>query len=423
MRSVSKLTCIAHCLAAPMLHRAGLLTSDDYALVTHFHPHANDSSVQYTPSTFKDFKYEMQRISKPIRGDEPLSEDLAGVCDNTALGYYREWRDQLSNFCTVLLKRYVKESYRYDRFKKRAGGNPIDIPSLANELRAFSIQATPSSVLLRKSYEYVKNLMLAYACKYGEFDGVMVAIGCISSKISNIVKNLPYKDLERFDPATIDKLNSLRSKLEADSREKGLMVQFAGRIDESVLGTAETPRAIDNNFITVFKSYCTDALAHASKIPGRISKDTILHRTFDIFAKGQFDEVEDPFAYIHLVYPELDYEGWGKCWRAIQNQVTSELEALQKHVEEVSICMSNPQEFIQSLIDKFDNTMSGHTTINYPDNVMRVPSLINHIVANEIEVVVERTINQIHGNISENANSNEAALPGEPETPAVEMEE
>ncbi|KAI4292809.1 hypothetical protein PAPHI01_2083 [Pancytospora philotis] len=407
MRCTVTFTCIAQCFAAYMWRRAGLLTKDDCALLASVGilP-ANDSGERYAPHDFERFTQKITCLVKPTRGDNPLQ---VNGHNTTAVGNYGEWREQLHK----ILRIYAEQAYKKDSFKRREGESTVDLIALINERPEEFKQVFSPSAQLRSSYEYLVLLMRSYDFAFGDFTEIPLAIDRIWRQLSKLGEDFKDKSLDSLEDATIMKLNTLRGEL--NQRSKFTSARgFNLYISDDILGTATNPKPVDDDIVKSYRDYCEKGLAYAHKVPPKLSNE-ITHNCIKRVC------IEDIYKYAHYVYPELDYEGWGICWRAVQNQVTSELEALQKHVEEVSVCMSNLQEFIQLLADNFDSAMSGHNTIKYPDAI-HVPGLINYIVANEIEVVVERTINQVHEKISENTNSNEAALAGEPGTTADEVE-
>ncbi|KAI4292527.1 hypothetical protein PAPHI01_1801 [Pancytospora philotis] len=405
MDSKKKSTCTTRCSGACMLHHAGLLTDDDYARLVRAGAaqSAGDSCPGYVPYGFSEFNHEMRALAGPLIDNEPLHAGAGDDVRISAYDHYSEWREQLCRKCQEMLGRYVQQAYRKDSFVKRDGEN--DIAPLIDACAGELAQILSSSDQLRRSYLYVSALIYAYSKKFYAFNDLMGAIRCRARDTADIAKNVQDKELEELDAATIRKLDRLRMLMDHDGVGLGLERGFDGSIPNDVLGTFAAVDATGSTFINSFKDFCKKAFAYVNRIPERISSEIIVRGAFGVDDKTQHID-EDPFEYLHFVYPEMDYEAWGSFWRAARNQVTNELSALQKHVDELSNCMNldvgadstaNCRRFVSELFNNFDDAMAGHQEAGYFDQIAFTSKLIPKIIPGEIEKTSEATLNQILG--------------------------
>ncbi|KAI4292977.1 hypothetical protein PAPHI01_2251 [Pancytospora philotis] len=343
MRYTVTFTCIAQCFAAYMWRRAGLLTKDDCALLVSVGilP-ANDSGKSYEPHDFERFTQKITCLAKPIRGDNPLQVD---GYNTTAVGNYREWKEQLLE---KMLRIYVEHAYEEDSFEKREGA--VDLVALINERTEEFERLFSPSEQLRMSRDYILSLMRLYDSMCYDFGEIIAAIDRLWRQFPEFGKDFEDKSLDSLEDAAIAKLNTLREEL--DNRSKfAVGRRFKHSISNVILGTVTNPKAISDDIVKSYRDFCEKGLAHAHKIPEEISRKITLSCIKHTY-------VEDIYKHVHYVYPELDYEGWGSSWRAVQNQVTGELEALRKHVDDVQRCRSRHrlESYVKYLVENADYT-------------------------------------------------------------------
>ncbi|KAI4292528.1 hypothetical protein PAPHI01_1802 [Pancytospora philotis] len=405
MRCMSKFACIAQCLAAPMLHRAGLLTADDYAYLIEegFDLPAIDSNSNYVPINSPSLSYTISSLAEPILGEEPL--EVGGGFDAAvrASDHYNEWREQLRGVCQETLRKYVEQVYIKDNFIKHNGETNVGPLIDASALELEGIFS--SSGQLRRSYLHVSDLIYRCNKELYHFFYLMIAFGNCSRAISATFRNLQDKNRNDFDAATLKKINGLRFELNCQGKGLGLEKSFGGGISDAVLGTYGAVNATESAYINSFRDYCNNALAYARKLFGRISREGVVQGAFGIGDKVKRVD-EDPFKYLHLVYPELDYEAWGIYWRTAHNQITNEVKALQKHINEVAYCMnvdevsncrSSCRKLVLELFNNFDDAMANHQKAGYFDYIAFTSKLIPKIIPTEIEKTTENTLDQILG--------------------------
>ncbi|KAI4291010.1 hypothetical protein PAPHI01_0284 [Pancytospora philotis] len=415
MRCTTSFTCIAQCLATYMWRRAGLLTESDYELSKRagiINPPVSGSGKRYMPCCFLGFSHVMQRLAAPICYDEPLKVDGAVKSDTAAHLYQTEWREQLFKIYQKALSNYVNESYYPYSFKKRAGKStakpPID--ALNEDLKHF----LPSSERLRKSYMYICDLLRAYDSAYLEFRNVIVAVNRISRETSAFVENSQVGELDGLDGAAVQGLDALREKIDYHS-DIATARGFNCHIPISVLGTDATRKSVGATFINHFRDYCRKGLAYVSRVPEEVSSEIVFSTVFAI------GDVKDPFEHLHFVYPEMDYEAWGFFWRAAHNQVTGELEALQKHADEVYITMHNQDKIAPTLFEDIDSAFREMDTItasfanDYPDDFRPTSIFIRRLIGAVIRTVAGRMIDLGCKEKYQELNNAEAEFAGEPE--------
>ncbi|KAI4292389.1 hypothetical protein PAPHI01_1663 [Pancytospora philotis] len=416
MRCTTKFTCIAQCLAATMLRRAGLLTEDDYARVTAIESNLfeNDHSLDYEPRCFPGFAYQNLQFLKSPKfsdDDEPLNAVYGPRdCQAPAFNYYMEWREKSLNEYQDKLREYAKRTYEEGGFVKRSGADANNLTSYVDECTEELRQLFLSSERLRKSYRHIYYLMHTYDYLYYNFRDTVRAIGRNSKKLRDLDPEILDKSLESLSAFTIKKLNALRQDLDISANAKKMGESFNEHIYNSVLGTAEAPVVIDDNFIDTFQTYCEKALAYAHKVPERLSKDIILSEVFGMndYDERDYDEEDLPmkkeehspvylhFTLLRLVYPEMDYKVWGRYWQGIHNQVANELKVLQKHVEEVSNCKLNCDEIAPRLFEEFDAAVAEYGSDNQHGREEADEKL-----AGVIEAVAQKMLNQTHGEVFE----------------------
>ncbi|KAI4292691.1 hypothetical protein PAPHI01_1965 [Pancytospora philotis] len=362
MRCTIKLTCIAHCLAASLhtLHQAGLLTDEYYAKYTNagIVSHGSDCRKRYEPSVCSRFNYDLQNLTKPNHGDNPLEANEADISDLTASGYSEAWKEQLCKRYQIVLIIYVNSVYQQNSFEKRVGENIVK--TVVSALIDFMVPFFSNSELLRRNYTHVESLMDAYDYNYREFCAIMSAISHVSARLESVVENPQAKELESLDDAAIGELDALRKEL--DHRYGAMQREswecFRGYILTRVSRTDDAPQVLDDGLINRFTVYCEKALAYVWGVQERISAGVIsrairLREMAPYLSKYGMD----PYMSVHLVYPEMDYAGWGSFWLAAQKQLAHELEALQKHVDEVQICRSAHtfEPYLNYLVSSIDS--------------------------------------------------------------------
>ncbi|KAI4291365.1 hypothetical protein PAPHI01_0639 [Pancytospora philotis] len=366
MRCTNKFTCVAQCLAALMLRQAGLLTEHDYTLLTNagIVSPTSDSGEHYVQDAAKCFRHKMKNFAKPIHGDEPLMVEAGNI---TASGYHREWKEQLCREYQNILRRHVEHTYNEDSLHKRDGGNGVEpsVDASTEELR----QAFLSSEQLRKSCVYVRSLVDAYNRRCNSFYDLMKAIKHKSKEILGTIKNPQDVNLEKLDPTSITMLNRLRKELD-DCTVLSSIKWFGGIVVNRIFGTAAAPKKVDDDLISAVKNYCNNSLVYVAQIPEVVSRSLIVNAAFGIsdheirkITSGETtvrgalkDRLDDPFENLHLIYPEMNYQAWGYFWKTVQKQLTVELEALKKHVDEVDRCRSGdkPESYVKYLVRRID---------------------------------------------------------------------
>ncbi|KAI4292709.1 hypothetical protein PAPHI01_1983 [Pancytospora philotis] len=358
----------------------------------------------------------MNEFSKPSTAANPLKAKNPTAGNTTAYGYYNEWRARLlRKYHDVFRDHYVNKAYQKDSLKKREQGDIVE-PSfdlISEEMRQFFA----SSELLRKSYVYNKALFMMYEDKCNEFITFMMGTRKNIEEVLDFGKILQTKNFDKLDLATVEELNLLRKKLDRASLGYANIKFFSGHIYANVLGPAESPKVIDDAYIKIFKEYCAKAFAHIPRIPGIVSRQMIVGGAFgfrnceDLEEKlssatvgGAVDTSDkDPFVYLHLICPELDYKAWGSFWRAVCNQLTNEAKALQKHVDEISADLPNYREILPKCFEELDVAIDDaiialvNNTEFQPDPIKITCRLINMIIDNEIEVVARKMLDQVHG--------------------------
>ncbi|KAI4292392.1 hypothetical protein PAPHI01_1666 [Pancytospora philotis] len=425
MRCTTKFTCVAQCLAATMLRRAGLLTEGDYARVTAIESNLfeNDHSLDYEPRCFPGFAYQdLMNLKSPefSNDDEPLNGVYGPPeCHAPAFNYYMEWREKSLNEYQDKLREYAKRTYEEGSFVKRSGADANSLTSYVDECTEELKQLFLSSEQLRKSYRHIYYLMRTYDYFYYCFRDTVAAISRKSRMLRDFDPEILDKNLESLSAFTIKKLNALRQGLDISANEKKMGKSFTERIPDSVKGTAEAPVVIDDKFIDAFQTYCKKALAYAHKVPEKLSKDIILNEVFgmDNYVEEDYDEEDLPmkkeehspvylhFTFLRLVYPEMDYKVWGRYWQGIHNQVANELKVLQKHVEEVSNCKLNCDKIAPRLFEEFDAAVAEYGCDNQHGRAL----------AGVIEAVAQKMLNQTHGEVFEKTTIEKATSAEEPE--------
>ncbi|KAI4292568.1 hypothetical protein PAPHI01_1842 [Pancytospora philotis] len=358
----------------------------------------------------------MNELPKPSIAANPLKVQNPAAGNTTAYGYYSEWRAQLlRKYHDIFRDHYVNKAYHKDSLKKREQGDIVE-PSfdlISEEMRQFFA----SSELLRKSYKYNKALITVYHRKCNKFNTFMMGMRKNIKEFLDFGKTLLAKNFDKLDPATVEELNLLRMKLDRAGLGYTNLKFFDGHIDDDVLGPAESPKVIDDAYINIFKEYCANAFAHISRIPDIVSRQMIVSSGFG-FRNCEYMEEKlssatvggaadtsdkDPFVYLHLICPELDYKAWGSFWRAVCNQLTNEAKALQKHVDEISADLPNYREILPKCFEEIDVAIDDaiialvNNTEFQPDPIKITRRLINMIIDNEIEVVARKMLDQVHG--------------------------
>ncbi|KAI4292693.1 hypothetical protein PAPHI01_1967 [Pancytospora philotis] len=353
MRCVIMLNCIACCLAAHMWHRVGLLTDDDYARVAHkvVAPPAGDGRRRYMPGCFLGFAYGMRSLARPNCDDEPLKVGGAGVSDTAAFGYRTEWKGQLCREYNDILRDYRKLAYTEDSFEKRRGESVVNLDFFIKKHTEELKQKFASSERLRKSYAYLRSLTQVFDLNYAEFSRIMIAFNSLSKRISDFVNDFQVTNLEGLDAATIENLDTIRESLDARCLNHNCGKYFYYSIPAPVLTVAHIPEVIDDDLIDRLDGYCRKMLECVCEFPEDIS------RTISDYIM-RCNGGKDPYEHLHLVYPELDYEAWEHFWQAAQKQVTVQLEALQRHVDDVQRCRSGQklESYLKYLIKIMDST-------------------------------------------------------------------
>ncbi|KAI4292807.1 hypothetical protein PAPHI01_2081 [Pancytospora philotis] len=415
MRCAAKFTVIAQCLAAYMWHRAGLLTKDDCdELIGEGVLSADDNGKEYKPHECERFTYKIHRLAKPIYGENPLEVEEAG--NTTVLGYYKEWKELLFE---EILKIYVEQAYERDSLRKRSVANAVDSATFINEHAAELEQLFSSSERLRKSYSYARCLLSACDYAYYRFRDVInaITVNANSYAFSKFVKGLQGEELDSLDGAKIDDLNRSRMTLDNPSGMASRR-SFPHRKYNGILGPSSNTasRIINDQFMDNFKECCKEALAYIYSFPEEISREIVWFATR---CRGR-DSPEDPYEHLHYVYPELDYEGWGSFWREALIQVTTELKALERHVNDVANFRSNNLEVEPELFEEMDNAFNdvifaiNTHNATYPDHTI-VPTsrLISKIIPGEIENVAKRVSTRICEAIVQETRTDKAESTGE----------
>ncbi|KAI4291011.1 hypothetical protein PAPHI01_0285 [Pancytospora philotis] len=357
MRCTTKLTCIAQCLATQMWRKAGLLTDSDYELLTRAGSSTpvSDRSVLSESIVAPRSTYEMRSLVDPIRGDEPLKAEGAGTA--SASGYNREWKEQLCKGYADILRAHVERVYKENSFEKRDGDDSVDPAAFANERAAELKKSLLSPKWLRGSYSYIRSLIHAHNDMYSDFSAVILAVHNTLKKFIDFDEFVKDKDLKHPDPATMEKLNTLRNSLDSASVGHCNPRGFHGRISQRVLEAVAASDVIDDAFIDGIEKYCSDALTYIDEeAPWNISNQIVGN------IRRRFPDQPDPFAYLRFVYPEMDYEGWGLFWSAAQRQLGGELKALQKHVDEVKRYRScdKLESYVKYLVKSIDPVFRGY---------------------------------------------------------------
>ncbi|KAI4292694.1 hypothetical protein PAPHI01_1968 [Pancytospora philotis] len=411
MRGTTKLTCIAQCLAASLstLYRAGLIRDEYYSIYISSGTitHASSTSNSYEPRAFSRFKYDLQHLAAPICEGCRLEGVEEGAGDISAVAHYMEWRDQSIKAYRKVAEKYVNDVYHVNSFEKRVDESTV--ADVANALTKDMERFFSSPERLLKSYEYIRSLVKVYRRDYNRYNAIISAIMHVSMKISDASSNPLSKELESLDDKTIEKLDALREELDVRYYNiKGEVREyFDNYIPKRTLGMADS---LDGNFFDGFIDYCKNALSYIYGVQEKVS-EVIIYSTVCIRRNLSYLSAygKDPYVYVHLVYPEMDYKAWGSFLRASQNQVANEVRALQKHVEEVSYCMSTYRSFVPELFEGIDIATEKHIKAQRPDHARR-PEEIGALLANEIEAVAEKVFNQTHGKSCEEAPFDEATF-------------
>ncbi|KAI4292692.1 hypothetical protein PAPHI01_1966 [Pancytospora philotis] len=410
MRCAIMLNSITCCLAAHMWHRVGLLTDDDYAQVANkiVAPPSSDSRRRYMPGCFLGFAYEMQWLARPNYDAEPLKVEGAGVSDTAAYSYRTEWRDLLCKKYKDLLRVYVDTVYHQGSFEKRLEESTVKI--VIDALIGGMKQSLSSSEQLRKSYAYIRSLTRAFDFNYAEFRRMIVAFGTLTEKLSAFVNNFQVTDLESLDDAAIKKLDKLRESLDDNCLNHTCGKYFNDSIPTPMLASARIPEAIDDDLIDRLDKYCKKMLACAHGFPEDISR-----HIFGFLMR--YNGEKDPHEHLHLVYPEMDYEAWRHYWQAAQKQVTVELEALQRHVDEVQRCRSEQQlePYVKYLVESMDSVLESHRITN-SDQTLGSEKIVGMVddaitaVAKDISSLSFEDIDELIANEAEAAVDDEDVL-------------
>ncbi|KAI4292811.1 hypothetical protein PAPHI01_2085 [Pancytospora philotis] len=409
MRCTTKFTVIVQCFAAYMWRRAGLLTKDDCdQLINDSVLSADDNGKRYEPHDFERFTHKIQYLAEPIHGENPLELEDAG--STTAFDHYQIWKEQLLK---GILKIYVKQTYERDSLQKRSEANAVDPATFVNEHAAELRQFFTPSERLRKSYSYARILLLACDDAFYKFRDILYAVNVNSHIFSSFVKEFGGDELDRLDEAVVDRLNAFREALDSYSNMAG----GGGFQDSKYNGAlgARVTRVINDQFMDSFKECCKEALAYIYLLPEKISKDIVKFTTY--CREG----VKDAFEYLHFVYPELDYKGWGSFWRKARIQVTIQLKALERHVDEVYNFRSNNLKVEPGLFEEIDIALAEQSRARQSDHES-TPENTDEIIAGEIKAVAKAALSRICEAITKEANIDGAALAEELETPADEME-
>ncbi|KAI4292436.1 hypothetical protein PAPHI01_1710 [Pancytospora philotis] len=167
MRCVTKLTCIAQCIAIPMWGRLGGFDDDSLAsnpaLDSTTAPHSSGTFSQAPPSgsvATADSRSEAARTSLPEMVLK-FSED-----DITAPDYHRRWIARCSEQLRAMLTAYVKKAYGYSSFDKR---EEFKMDPLLDEYAAEWKLFVAENSLLRESYGHVLLRLQLYRTRIYDF--------------------------------------------------------------------------------------------------------------------------------------------------------------------------------------------------------------------------------------------------------------
>ncbi|KAI4292553.1 hypothetical protein PAPHI01_1827 [Pancytospora philotis] len=385
MRCATKFTCIAQCLAVSLstLHLIGLLTNDDYAQMAKpdSSTSANDDAARFTLPVFEGQLVGMPHLAEPTSGLSPLELPVQGISYTAASIYSKEWRMQLLEIYQNILRDHVKLAYKEDSFEKRREVNTGSfVAERTEELRRFFLL----SERLRRSYEYVRLLLRAYDYEYFEFRDIMLSLRNTAKDIINFAQSCHDKKLERLDAAAFEEMNALRDIIDKRSQAHGGKGAFSCPITTSLFGTAGAPNAIGVGYLYCIKNYRENALKHVLEVvPEKVSREIV--NTYKKFGGDSM------FKYLHFVYPEMNFEGWGSFWEAARTQVIYQIDVLQRHANEINTALVYYKRYVPMLINEISNAFAHHN--NAPFKFMRhAPRLIKKIIAGEIELVAKKML-------------------------------